>query len=96
MDDIVAFLKMHDPFRGLENEALERLAERARPESFAAGTVIFEQGDRPQTKVRMVRGGAVELVDGGRVVDVLGEGELFGHPSMLSGLPTGFEGSRSR
>ena len=91
MDDIVAFLKMHDPFRGLENEALERLAERARPESFAAGTVIFEQGDRPQTKVRMVRGGAVELVDGGRVVDVLGEGELFGHPSMLSGLPTGFK-----
>ena len=57
MDDIVAFLKMHDPFGGLEDEALERLAERAQPESFAAGTVIFEQ----TTKVRMVRRGAVEF-----------------------------------
>jgi len=25
------------------------------------------------------------------VLDLLGEGELFGHPSMVSGLPTGFE-----
>ena len=35
--------------------------------------------------------GTVELVDRGRVLDVLGEGDMFGHPSMLSGLPTGFE-----
>ena len=27
----------------------------------------------------------------GGVLDLLGEGELFGHASMLSGLPTGFE-----
>ena len=26
-----------------------------------------------------------------RKVARLGEGDLFGHPSMLSGLPTGFE-----
>jgi CBS domain-containing protein len=30
-------------------------------------------------------------VDRGRPLDVLGEGDMFGHPSMLSGLPTGFE-----
>jgi CBS domain-containing protein len=39
--------------------------------------------------VRIVRSGAVELVEGGRVLDLLGEGEWFGHPAMLSGLPTG-------
>ena len=39
----------------------------------------------------MVRSGAVEIVFDGRVLDLLGEGELFGHASMLSGLPTGFE-----
>ena len=39
----------------------------------------------------MVRSGAVEIVSDGRVLDLLGEGELFGHASMLSGLPTGFE-----
>jgi CBS domain-containing protein len=37
-----------------------------------------------------VRSGAVELVLDGRVLDLLGVGELFGHASMLSGLPTGF------
>ena len=38
-----------------------------------------------------MRRGAVEIIHGGRVLDLLGEGELFGHASMLSGLPTGFE-----
>ena len=38
-----------------------------------------------------MRSGAVEIVHDGRVLDLLGEGELFGHASMLSGLPTGFE-----
>ncbi len=42
-------------------------------------------------QVWIVRSGAVELVDAGQVLDRLGEGELFGHPSMVSGLPTGFE-----
>ena len=38
-----------------------------------------------------MRSGAVELLDGGRVLDLLGEGEMIGHPSMLSGLPATFE-----
>jgi CBS domain-containing protein len=91
MHDIAEFLRRYDPFSGLDEEALERLAERTEVEFFAAGTTIFPQGTRPQKNVRVVRRGAIELVDRGRVVDVLGEGELFGHPSMLSGLPTGFE-----
>ena len=91
MYDIAEFLRRYDPFDGLDEEQLERLAERVEIEYFAAGTTIFPQGTRPQTKVRVVRRGAVALVDRGRVVDVLGEGELFGHPSMLSGQPTGFE-----
>ncbi|HEX2360004.1 MAG TPA: putative nucleotidyltransferase substrate binding domain-containing protein [Solirubrobacterales bacterium] len=85
------FLRRYEPFGDLGEEALERLAERSEVEFFAAGTVIFTQGERPQTKVRVVRKGSIELLDRGRVLDLLGEGELFGHPSMLSGLPTGFE-----
>jgi CBS domain-containing protein len=38
-----------------------------------------------------VRSGAVELVDRGRVLDLLAPGELFGHPSMLAELPAGLE-----
>ena len=39
----------------------------------------------------MIRRGAVELVDHGTPVDLLGEGEMLGHPSVLSGLPTRLE-----
>ena len=91
MHDIAEFLSKHDPFSGVDEETLEALAARAEVEYHAAGTTIFKQGERPQAKVRVVRRGMVELVDRGRVLDLLGEGELFGHPSMLSGLPTGFE-----
>ena len=39
----------------------------------------------------MIRRGAVELLDRGTPVDLLGEGEMFGHPSVLSGQPTRYE-----
>jgi len=39
----------------------------------------------------MVRDGSVEIIHDGRILDLLGPGELFGHASMISGLPTGFE-----
>ena len=91
MHDIAEFLGAHDPFSGLDEAALDQLGQRVQVEFFAAGETIVEQGAPRQDKVRMVRRGAVELVDHGRVIDLLGEGEMFGHPSMLSGLPTGFQ-----
>ncbi len=91
MHDIAEFLRTHDPFSGLDDETLERLVERVDEEAFEAGATIFKQGERSQDRVLVVRRGAIELVDGSRVLDVLGEGELIGHPSMLSGLPSGFE-----
>ncbi len=91
MHDIAEFLKEHEPFGGLDEAALDELAARVEVEFFTAGTTIFKQGEHPQDEVRVVRRGAVELVDHGRVLDLLGEGELFGHPSMVTHLPTGFE-----
>ncbi len=38
----------------------------------------------------MIRRGAVELLDGLDVIDLLGEGEAFGHPSLTSGLEPAF------
>src|SRR5215207_1144679 len=91
MHDIAEFLHRHPPFEELDEEALDELAETVEVEYFPAGTTIFRQGEKPREHARIVRRGTVELIDRGRVLDVLGEGELFGHPSMLSGLPTGFE-----
>ena len=90
MHDIAEFLKDYDPFSGLDSPTLERLAERVEVEFFPVGATIFKQGDEPPDRVRVVRRGSVALVDHGRVLDLLGEGELLGHPSMVSGTPTGF------
>jgi CBS domain-containing protein len=91
MHDIAEFLAGRDPFSGLDEAELERLGSRSEVEFFPAGTTIFPQGERPQGRVRVIRRGAVELVDQGRAVDLLGEGEMFGHPSVLSGQPTRYE-----
>jgi CBS domain-containing protein len=91
MHDIAEFLSTHDPFAALEPNKVERLAERAEIEYFEAGTTIFHEISNPPDAMWVVRSGAVELVEGGRVLDLLEEGEPFGHPWMLSGLPTGWE-----
>jgi CBS domain-containing protein len=91
MHDIAEFLGGRDPFSGLDEQALEALAARTEVEFFAAGTTIVPQGELPEGRIRVVRRGAVELLDDGEPVDLLGEGEMFGHPSVLSGLPSKFE-----
>ena len=63
-------------------------------EYFPSGTTILRQGGEPVEHVRVIVRGAVELVDRGRVLDVLGEGDMFGHPSMLSGTPDRLRGPR--
>ena len=89
--DIARFLQQHPPFDALDAGDVDRVAAAAEIEFHRAGSTIFSQGSDPVEHLRVVRAGAVEIVFDGRVLDLLGEGELFGHASMLSGLPTGFE-----
>jgi CBS domain-containing protein len=91
MHDIAEFLGGREPFTGLDEKALEQLATRTEVEFFPAGTQILPQGEQAQDRVRVVRRGSVELLDRGKPVDMLGEGEMFGHPSVLSGEPTRYE-----
>ena len=91
MHDIAEFLGGRDPFSGLDEAALEALAAKTEVEFFPAGTTIVTQGALSQGRIRVIRRGSVELVDRGRAVDQLGEGEMFGHPSVLSGLPARLE-----
>jgi CBS domain-containing protein len=85
-----AFLRAHPPFDALDRDDVERVAAAAEPESFRAGEIVFAQGAEPVRYLRVVRSGAIEIVADDRILDVLGEGEMFGHASMLSGFPTGF------
>ena len=89
--EVSRFLRAHPPFDALDPDVVERVAGAVEVEFYRAGTTIFSQGAEPVEHLRVVRSGAIEIVHHGRVLDLLGEGELFGHASMLSGLPTGFE-----
>lgn len=89
--EVVRFLREFPPFDALELADVERLAAAADVEFYLAGATIFSQGADPVEYLRVIRSGSVEVVSDGRVLDLIGEGELFGHASMLSGLPPGFE-----
>ena len=91
MEDIASFLGSHPPFDGVDADELARLAAMTEIETFPRGKTIFSEGTGPIEYLRVVRAGSVEILHGGHVLDLLGPGELFGHASMLSGLPTGFE-----
>jgi CBS domain-containing protein len=91
MHDVAEFLKAHEPFSGLDETELARLAERAKIEFFHVGTVIFKEGEPPPDEIRVIRKGAVELTERGRVLDLLEDGEMFGQAWLFSGLPTGWE-----
>ncbi len=91
LDDIARFLRVHPPFDALDEDTVRRIAAAVDSESYPPGATIFPQGDDPVEHLRIVRAGAVEIVHHGRVLDLLGPGELFGQASMLSGMPPGFE-----
>jgi len=89
--DIVEFLRQYPPFAGLDAESLDVLGGAVEVEFHAAGQIIFSKGVGPVEALRVIRSGAVEVVNDGQILDLMGVGEMFGHASMLSGLPTGFE-----
>jgi CBS domain-containing protein len=89
--EIARFLRAHPPFDDLDPRDVARVAEAAELESHPAGATIFSEGAQPPEHVRVVGSGSVEIVSQGRVLDLLGEGEMFGHAAMLSQMPTGFQ-----
>ena len=91
MEDIAGFLGSHPPFDVVDADELTQIAAVTETEVTPRGAAIFAQGAGPVESVWMVRSGSVEVIHDGRVLDLLGPGELFGHASMISGLPTGFE-----
>ena len=66
------------------------MARAAEPEQHAAGTAILERPDATSEHAYVVRRGAVELRAAARLLDVVGEGELFGYASILAESPLGF------
>jgi CBS domain-containing protein len=56
-----------------------------------AGAVILSEDGGPVTFLRVIHSGGVDISHEGKLLDLLGAGDTFGHAAMLSGLPPGFE-----
>jgi CBS domain-containing protein len=89
--DIIEFLRQYPPFCEFDPASVERLAGAVEVEFHPSGEVIFAKGAPPTEFLRVIRAGAVEVVNDGRVLDLMGPGEMFGHASMLSGLAPDFD-----
>jgi CBS domain-containing protein len=90
MHDIADFLSRHPPFDTLTEDELARVAASAEIEFYKARAPILAHAEMPAKHAYVVRRGAVELVIDGRLLDVLGEGEMFGFTSLLEDAPLGF------
>jgi CBS domain-containing protein len=83
--DVASFLGQHHPFNGLGVDRLEAVASSVLIEFFPAGTTILEQDGQPAAYLYVVRSGAVEILEQGSLVDLAGEGDVFGELSIISG-----------
>jgi CBS domain-containing protein len=87
VQEFTDFLAKQPPFDALATEDIERLASKIEVEYFGAGTVIVTAGSTPLDHIYIVRTGAVEVLDRGNVIDLLGPGDAFGHISVLTKMP---------
>lgn len=78
VDAVARFLVQFPPFQDLDASQVDDLAEHIEVRSFPPGAEILRQAAHPASHLFVVRRGVVELLDGGHVIDRLGEGELFG------------------
>lgn len=85
MNEVERFLGSYPPFDDLSSEDLATVAASVQVEFFSRGTTVLTELGSPTEHLYVVRTGSAELVRAGQVVDVLEPGELFGHPSLMSG-----------
>ena len=85
MNEVERFLGDHPPFDDLSREDLATVAGSVQVEFFSRGTTVLSELGAPSDHLYVVRTGSAEVDQGGHVVDVLEPGEVFGHPSLITG-----------
>ena len=86
----VGFLSRLEPFKGLDQDELERIAAAISVQIAAAGETVQVESGIPGDHLFVVRDGTLELIHKGAVVAILSKGEVFGHSTLLTGLPPEF------
>ncbi|MFO7762561.1 MAG: DUF294 nucleotidyltransferase-like domain-containing protein [Wenzhouxiangellaceae bacterium] len=78
-------LQQHPPFSALSEERVEEIARQVEIAYFRAGTQIIEDGQALHD-LHYVRSGAVEIYRrSGEIYNRLGEGEIFGQLTLMTG-----------
>lgn len=90
MNDTSRFLSRFPPFDTLERTELERVAEAVVERAVQPGVRVLVEDGPPGNALFVVRSGSMELLRNDRVVDVITQGEVFGHPTLLTGLSPAF------
>ena len=86
----VAFLSRLEPFRELKPEELERVATSIEERHVATGETVLIEGGVPGTLLNVVRDGSLALIHQEVMVALVTSGEVFGHPTLLTGLAPEF------
>jgi CRP/FNR family cyclic AMP-dependent transcriptional regulator len=68
------------------SEYIALLQRAGEPEPFAAGDVVFADGDAGD-RMYLVKNGSVSLVKNGRELESVGPGGLFGEMALIDGEP---------
>jgi CBS domain-containing protein len=84
------FLEDIEPFNGLSKLELERVARSVVERVAEPGEAVLVESGVPGTELYVVYEGTLELVHKEAVVALITRGEVFGHPSLLTGLPPEF------
>jgi CBS domain-containing protein len=90
IEKVVRFLSGLEPFASLEAEELRAVAASVRRRRVPAGEAVLVEGGPPGTHLFVVRHGTLELTRSDVLVAMVSGGEIFGHPTLLTGLPPEF------
>jgi len=81
--EIAETLRRHPPFKSLDDEALEALVQDIQVSYERGGRTVMEAGQENES-LYFIRSGAVEVrLKSGELYARAGEGELFGHVSLV-------------
>ena len=90
MENLDTVLARYPPFDRIEADELRAALTDARELAFEHDDpVLVEDGD-PASGLWVILAGSMDLVHDGEVIQVLGPGECFGHPSLLTGMAPAF------
>ena len=86
----VRFISRLEPFQGLSREELERVAEAITERILPVGEAVLVESGELGRELYVVRDGTLELVHKDVVVAMIARGDVFGHPTLLTGLAPEF------